>query len=250
MKILLYNTCYCIGFNAPRKSKYEKLWKYIYSDTTTLKELKAFIKKVNPEVLALTEIDSGSIRAHCTNQPLTIAKVCGFGSVFYRTKYSSALLRGYLPIFRHQCNAILTKAKDSQFSYGFFECAGDLGSKNLYLHCAIHPQIDFFLLHLPLDGAGRAAQLRELSEVIQGCPNEVIVAGDFNIFDGYEEIDAFMRNSNLTPANTQKIPTYPSWKPEKEIDLILKTPGIRVTKFEVLDVHLSDHLPILVDVEV
>jgi len=250
LKILLYNTCYCIGYSEPRKSKYEKLWKYIYSKHSTLPELIKFINLQNPDVLALTEIDSGSLRAGFTNQPKAIASACGFARAFYKKKYGPTLLKEILPIFQHQCNAILLKNNGRKFDWGFFKETGDLGSKNLYLQCAIHPKIDLFVLHLPLDKNGRAEQLKELSAIIEKCQNEVIVAGDFNIFDGYSEIEDIMKSRGLGSANLNNLPTYPSWKPEKEIDLVLTTPGVKVNRFEVLDIRLSDHLPILVDVEV
>ena len=250
MKILLYNTCYCIGYGEPRKSKYEKLWKYIYSDISTLTQLIDFVNSENPDVLALVETDSGSIRSRLINQPEIIVRQSGFSSGFYKTKYGPTLIQSILPIFKHQCNAVFTKSHNARFDCGFFEATGEWGSKNLYLQCAIHPKIDLFVLHLPLDKKGRAEQLDELANMVKKCDNEVIVAGDFNIFDGYSEIEYLMRECNLQSANVQNTPTYPSWKPEKEIDLFLTTPGIKVNKFEALDIHLSDHLPILVDVEV
>ena len=250
MKILLYNACYCIGFKEPRKSQYEKLWKYIYSGTSTLVDLIELVKQENPDVLALTEIDSGSIRARLVNQPLSIANECGFGSVFYKKKYGPALIKGAFPIFAHQCNAILAKKPDVKFDFGFFEATGDLAAKNLYLQCAIHPKIDLFVLHLPLDSPGRANQLKELARILKGRDREVIVSGDFNIFEGHSEIEYLMKECRLESVNIGRVPTYPSWKPEKEIDLILKTPGIKIKKFEVLDVHLSDHLPLIADIDI
>ena len=78
----------------------------------------------------------------------------------------------------------------------------------------------------------------------------MIVAGDFNTFWGEDEIYLFMRAAGLTSANQDGIPTYPSRSPRKELDFILHQEGIRVTGFEVPQVKLSDHLPLVCDFEV
>jgi len=78
----------------------------------------------------------------------------------------------------------------------------------------------------------------------------VIVAGDFNTFWGENEIYLFLRAAGLRSANSEGIPTYPSRAPRKELDFVLYQQGIEVTSFEIPDVRLSDHLPLICDFEV
>ena len=78
----------------------------------------------------------------------------------------------------------------------------------------------------------------------------LIVAGDFNTFWGENEIYLFMRAAGLMSANVDSIPTYPSRAPRKELDFILFQEGIEVKGFEVPDIKLSDHLPLVCDFEV
>ena len=78
----------------------------------------------------------------------------------------------------------------------------------------------------------------------------MIVAGDFNTFWGEHEIYLFMRASGLRSANANSSPSFPSRSPRKELDFILYSDGIRVTHFEVADVRLSDHRPLICDFEV
>ena len=92
-------------------------------------------------------------------------------------------------------------------------------------------------------------QLRRLYDLIEATHKPVIVAGDFNTFWGENEIYLFMRAAGLTSANVEGIPTYPSRSPRKELDFILYQDGIKVTGFEVPEVKLSDHLPLVCDFE-
>jgi hypothetical protein len=43
--------------------------------------------------------------------------------------------------------------------------------------------------------------------------------------------------------------TYPSWRPSRQLDHILLSRGLRTRKIEVLADRYSDHLPIVVELE-
>ena len=58
-----------------------------------------------------------------------------------------------------------------------------------------------------------------------------------------------MKAAGLQSANVESTPTYPSRSPRRELDFILYQDGINVTRFEVPDVRLSDHLPLVCDFE-
>ena len=96
----------------------------------------------------------------------------------------------------------------------------------------------------------RHLQLRHLYDLIEATEKPVIVAGDFNTFWGENEIYLFMRAAGLKSANVEGLPTYPSRAPRKELDWVLYQEGITVNSFEVPDVRLSDHLPLICDFEV
>ena len=75
------------------------------------------------------------------------------------------------------------------------------------------------------------------------------MAGDFNTFWGENEIYLFMKAAGLTSANIESLPTYPSRSPRKELDFVLYQDGIDVTGFQVPEIRLSDHLPLICDFE-
>ena len=107
-----------------------------------------------------------------------------------------------------------------------------------------------FLVHLSLKYRHRHLQLRKLYDLIMATEKPVIVAGDFNTFWGEDEIYLFMKAAGLTSANHAGLPSYPARAPRKELDLILYQDGIDVTGFEIPDVQLSDHLPLICDFDV
>ena len=78
----------------------------------------------------------------------------------------------------------------------------------------------------------------------------MVVAGDFNTFWGENEIYLFMKAAGLQSANINSLPTYPSRSPRKELDFVLYQDGIEVTGFDVPDIKLSDHLPLICDFEI
>ena len=105
------------------------------------------------------------------------------------------------------------------------------------------------LVHLSLKYRHRHLQLRHLYDLIEATEKPVLVAGDFNTFWGENEIYLFMKAAGLRSANVDHRPTYPSRAPRKELDFVLYQDGIRVTAFDIPDVKLSDHLPLVCDFE-
>ena len=88
-----------------------------------------------------------------------------------------------------------------------------------------------FLVHLSLKFRHRQYQLRTLHDLIVQSAKPVIVAGDFNTFWGTHEIYLFMRAAGLRSANTAGLPSFPARVPRIELDFILVSEGIEVTRF-------------------
>jgi endonuclease/exonuclease/phosphatase family metal-dependent hydrolase len=145
-----------------------------------------------------------------------------------------------LPIVRKQGNAFMAAPRVHGEKFHYF----DTGIKRLIIELEME-EFAVFLVHLSLKYRHRHLQLRRLYDLIQETEKPVIVAGDFNTFWGENEIYLFKRAAGLTSANADGIPTYPSRSPRKELDFILYQEGIEVTAFEVPQVKLSDHLPLV-----
>ena len=77
----------------------------------------------------------------------------------------------------------------------------------------------------------------------------MIVAGDFNVLWGGRELELFLGATSLVSANLAGQPSHPSRAPKRQLDFILHTPDLHVTKFYLPAVKLSDHAPLVCDFE-
>ena len=217
---------------------------YVLGNQSVLPEITRFIKDVDPDIVGLIEVDTGSIRSRMVNQAEKIATDLQMNTS-YETKYGSKSINQILPIVRKQGNAFMAAQRVHGEKFHYF----DTGIKRLIIELEM---ADFavFLVHLSLKYRHRHLQLRRLHDLIEATEKPVIVAGDFNTFWGENEIYLFMRAAGLRSANTEGLPTYPSRAPRKELDFVLFQDGITVNSFAIPDVRLSDHLPLICDFEV
>ena len=216
---------------------------YVLGNQSVLPEITRFIKSVDPDIVGLIEVDTGSIRSRKVNQAEKLASDLGMNTS-YETKYGSRSFNQMLPIVRKQGNAFMAAPRVHGEKFHYF----DTGIKRLIIELEMD-EYAIFLVHLSLKYRHRHLQLRRLYDLIQETSKPVIVAGDFNTFWGEHEIYLFMKAAGLESANTGSRPTYPSRSPRKELDFVLYQDGIRITDFDVPDVRLSDHLPLVCDFE-
>jgi len=242
MRLLLYNIRYAVGGGASMHMPLPGAG-YVLGNQSVLPEITRFIKSVDPDVVGLIEVDTGSIRSRKVNQAEKIAADLGMNTS-YETKYGEKSLNQILPIIRKQGNAFMAAPRVHGEKFHYF----DTGIKRLIIELEMD-EYAVFLVHLSLKYRHRHLQLRRLYDLIQETSKPVVVAGDFNTFWGENEIYLFMKAAGLTSANTDSRPTYPSRAPRKELDFVLYQDGIRVTGFDVPDVKFSDHLPLVFDFE-
>ena len=214
---------------------------YVLGNQNVLPELTRFIRSVDPDIVGLIEVDTGSIRSRMVNQAESIAANLGMNTS-YETKYGEKSINHMLPIVRKQGNAFMAAPRVHGEKFHYF----DTGIKRLIIEFEMR-DYSVFLVHLSLKYRHRHLQLRHLYDLIEATEKPVIVAGDFNTFWGENEIYLFMKAAGLRSANENGLPTYPSRAPRKELDFILYQDGITVTDFQVPAVRHSDHLPLICD---
>ena len=237
MRFLLYNIRYATG----RRTR----WAWMHCLTRTgnhLPEIARFIREVDPDVVGLVEVDVGSYRSGRQNQAELLANELGHYHS-YRMKYREEGGLGLgrrLPVLNKQANAFLTR--DAIRRETFHEFTD--GFKRLVIELELE-DVRLFLVHLSLGFRARHSQLAELHELIVRSEKPCIVAGDFNSHLGSRELRLFLAATGLTSANAKHLPTYPSWRPQRELDFICYSPQIRLQRFAVPPVTLSDHLPLV-----
>jgi endonuclease/exonuclease/phosphatase family metal-dependent hydrolase len=243
MRLILYNIRYAVGGGASMHMPLPGAG-YVLGNKDVLPEITRFIKTIDPDIVGLIEVDTGSIRSRKVNQAEKLASDLGMNTS-YETKYGSKSLNKMLPIVRKQGNAFMAAPRVHGEKFHYF----DTGIKRLIIELEMQ-DVAIFLVHLSLKYRHRHLQLRRLYDLIEVTEKPVIVAGDFNTFWGGNEIYLFMKAAGLTSANPDGIPTYPSRAPRKELDFILYQKGIEVTGFDVPQVKYSDHLPLVCDFEI
>ena len=238
VRLLIYNIRYATGigpaFHLPVPGA-----GYLRSSQRVLDRLTKFIK--DPDVVGLIEVDTGSIRTGMINQAEFIARSLGHYST-YECKYGVASVNQLVPIVRKQGNAFLSAPRIRGERFHYF----DTGIKRLIIELELD-DVAIFLVHLSLKFRHRQYQLRYLYDLVRQARKPVIVAGDFNTYWGDHEIYLFNQAAGLTSANTRGLPSYPSHSPRKELDFILCSAEIQVDRFEIPDIRLSDHLPLICD---
>ena len=98
------------------------------------------------------------------------------------------------------------------------------------------------ILHMALGKRARLRQFDYISEIVNEY-RHVIVMGDLNCHSQSPEMD-YLINRTLMSEPVHDMHTFPSWRPQRNIDHILVTPTLTVDSVKVLNYSLSDHLPV------
>ena len=240
MRLLLYNIRYGTGHGngyhlpLPFAGFFKKT-------RINLQRIINFIASVNPDIVALVEVDAGSYRSGHFCQAQQIAEQLGYNYVV-ESKYRNDSLATRVPVLKQQSNALLTKQFIEDFRFHYFE----QGLKRLVIETNLG-EISIFIVHLSLKYRHRQNQLEHLHTLTKALGNEVIIAGDFNTFWGSRELNLFLAATGLKNANIGNAPSHPSHAPLRQIDFILHSPGIHIENFYIPDVRLSDHSPLICD---
>jgi endonuclease/exonuclease/phosphatase family metal-dependent hydrolase len=243
MRLLLYNIRYATGTGAAFHLPVPGAG-YLRSNPRVLENITRFIKGVDPDIVGLIEVDTGSIRSGRVNQAEVIAESLGHYST-YQCKYGTSSFNTLVPIVNKQANAFLAAPRVEGERFHYF----DTGIKRLIIELELD-DVCVFLVHLSLKFRHRQSQLRHLFELVKRSPKPVLVAGDFNTFWGEHEMALFMEAAGLSSANRERLPSYPARRPRMELDFILHTRGIAIDSFSVPEVTFSDHRPLVCDFRV
>ncbi|MBI4556542.1 MAG: endonuclease/exonuclease/phosphatase family protein [Candidatus Hydrogenedentes bacterium] len=243
MRFLLYNIRYGAGigtdfhFPLPYSG-------YIKPSVEHLERITNFILSVKPDIVGLVEVDAGSFRSGKRSQPAALAEALGHFQV-YHSKYANQWLAQRFPLLKNQGNAFLTSKEIRKQQFHYFRN----GVKRLVIEMELE-ELTVMLVHLSLKFRHRHYQLWELFSLVKQIQKPLILAGDFNALRGTREVQLFLAATGLQSANVENLPTYPSWAPRRQLDFVLHSPEIRIRKFGIPDIKLSDHLPVVCDFEI
>lgn len=192
------------------------------------------------DVVALQEIDGGSIRTGHVNQVQYLAQAAGFPFWYQQ------LNRNLGKLAQHG-NGVLSRLQPRLIEdHKLPGLLPGRGAIVLQFGDAQEPLV-LVMLHLSLGQRARANQLSYVSELI-GELKHVVVMGDLN-----SNIEPVLKRSALRHLDLQsardELKTYPSWRPVHNFDQILVSPSLTIKQVEVLSRSVSDHLPIAMEIE-
>lgn len=253
VKLITYNIEYCEGIEG-LWYQYLKFWKIFFPPKKLNGKLVKALKKAGPDILALIEVDTGSLRARGKDEVRFLEKKLKLNNFVEKVKYP---IKGWLKLFHHlpildkQANAIISKFPFTRVKYHVFH----EGTKRMVIEATVRcpKKLTLLVAHLALGKKARAKQIFELIKIVNGIKNPVILMGDFNTFNGEKEIKDLLTKTHLKDRisldKKDKHLTEPAWHPRRRLDYILTSPQIKVNRYAVLPFHFSDHLPLMIDFE-
>lgn len=233
-----------------------------------LDKIVAQVKKENPDVILLNEIDFSSAWSFNINQARYVGKKCGYTYIleqknmdvsfpFYRFCFGNAILSRY-PIENEKFIDFPPYSKIEDFFVGnhdAFFCELKLPSGT----------IGVFGIHFEYRDEGIRVKCAELlNEHCAGIKYPLIALGDFNSSPvGYPNSQlsvngmnamTFLINKNgfisyLNEENPKNAYTFPSNAPDRLIDWIIGKGIGRFTNSKIIRSGLSDHLMIITEIE-
>lgn len=217
-------------------------------DRVDLERIARVIRSVEPDVVALQEVDRGVERSGRLDEPAELGRLTGMTPLFERNiphqggEYGNAVLTR-LPIQGHR-NVPLPALTDNE-QRGVLVVDLALGDAEAPLRIlATH------LDHHPDDAEriASAALINELASDLVDRPS--ILMGDLNAVPDSRVLERL--GQIWARANAEPLPTYPASTPKRQIDYILTAPmgHWRTVEVRVLDEPVaSDHLPIFAVLE-
>ena len=212
-------------------------WRHVLPHEARLKNLQKVADVVSDyDIVALQEVDGGSMRSGYINQVEYLAHMADFPYWYAQTNRDLGLLAQH-------GNGLLTRlqphAVEDHKLPGAIPGRGAVVVRMPYAG----DELVVVMLHLSLGDRSRRKQLAYVAEQI-AHERQVVVMGDLNM----EALgDSPLDGLDLVPAS-DSTPTYPAWAPSQALDHILVSPNLVVKDCAVLSNHISDHLPVAVEI--
>ena len=210
-----------------------------------LKRAAQVIRRLNPDIVALQEIDVDVTRSGKVNEPAELSRLTGlphhaFGPFFdYQGgKYGMAILSR--DNFLRQRNHRLPDGAEPRTSLD----VTIVDRRN-------QPWFRLANVHFYRTEQERLAQANELLAQLEDQTLPTVIAGDFNSTPGSAVLNRFSKQWTVPNKGADHF-TFSSNKPAKEIDFIMYRPSdaLRVLDIDVIEEPLvSDHRPITLDLQ-
>jgi len=240
LRILSYNVQVGIRTSHPRHY-ITGSWKHILPCPKRLKNLDVIAHEISDfDIVGLQEVDAGSIRSNFINLAEYLAGRAEFP--FWHHQVNRNLGR-----FAKHSNGILSHYKPTEVTD--LRLPGIIPGRQAILtrYGSGRHSLAVIVVHLALSKRARLQQLEYISEIVNDHPH-AIVMGDMNCRYQSDEMQ-FLFNKTRLREPLEDMHTFPSWRPMYNIDHILVTSELKVRRAKALESPMSDHLPIMTEVE-
>jgi len=241
LRLLSYNIQ--IGIGSKRFRDYvTHSWKHFLPHKKTSINLDQIARLASAyDVVALQEVDAGSLRSSFTNQTEYLAHKALF-------PYWKHQVNRNMGVLAKHSNGLLSRFKPTEIMD--IKLPGLIPGRQAMVVRFGDEKNPLILInmHLALGRRARHNQIDKICDVI--CNHEhVVLMGDLNCQPNSSEINYLLKKTQLCePEHALK--TFPSWRPRKTIDHILVTPSLEISDVHVLNCVFSDHLPIAMDIQI
>ncbi|MBE7174819.1 MAG: endonuclease/exonuclease/phosphatase family protein [Mucilaginibacter polytrichastri] len=211
---------------------------------TDINAIAAVIRKQDPDLVALQEVDMHTWRSGRKNQAKLIARKLGMNYFFGRSidydggKYGLAIL-SRLPITEEQVHRLPTELSTQGEPRILATVKVQLPDGRPVRFASVHLDAQQMSLN-------RRLQMTEVNRIADADTIPMIIAGDFNATEDTEVISRLDENFERTCKPCA--PTIPVAKPEKTLDYIGVKPrkSFRIVSHKVIpEKYASDHLPVV-----
>ena len=238
IRLLSYNIQVAIGTTRARHY-FTESWKHVLPHAQIYDNLTHIARAISGfDIVALQEVDAGSLRSSFINQTEFLAKKADFPF------WSQQTNRKFGKIARHS-NGLLSRFRPTEVHH--HKLPGLPGRGVMVVRYGTHDNpLVLLIMHMALGRNARMRQFAYVAEIVNQYEH-VVVMGDLNCQPESEEMRFLLSATDLCePCHGLK--TFPSWRPARTIDHILTSPSLEVHDVHVLQHLLSDHLPIAMEI--
>ncbi len=245
-KILFSNIGYAKGINGALSQHILRFTKHFYSNLAeqqnVLSQLKTIMTTEQPDLCCFVEVDSGSFHSSYFNQ-LQALMDDEYAHHDIANKYGEGNPVANLPMYRGKSNAFLSKR-----GFAFERLYFSHGTKRLIYRLSLDDNRSLIFAHFSLSRKVRMKQFREVNQLVRDSKGEVIIMADFNIMQGFGELEPLLQDTDLKVLNKETEHTFIFHRRKLALDLCICSSALQDrANLRIIKQPFSDHAALLLE---
>jgi len=215
-------------------------WKHVLPHGQRFNNLDRIARLISDyDIIGLQEVDAGSLRSGFVNLTQYLSEKASLPFWYDQTNRRIGRLASH-------STGLISRFKPSEIVE--HRLPGRIPGRGALLirFGSQQESLVVLILHLALGQRARLKQLDYISEIVNEY-RHVIIMGDLNCHSNSAEME-YLINRTLMREPFHGLDTFPSWRPQRNIDHILVTPTLKVDRVRALNYSLSDHLPVEMEI--